>query len=136
MDEIDLKILSMLKMDARLSNKEIGEQIHMTGQAVGVRINRLLEEGIIENFTIHVNKEKLGSNITALIRVYMRTLEHNKIIRLIESTDEITEAYRTSADCCYFLKVETDKNETLNKILDHIMEFATYQLTLSIARLK
>lgn len=136
LDEIDVKILNMLKDDARLSCKEIGERIHMTGQAVGVRINRLMEEGIIENFTIHVNKEKLGTNITALIKVFMRTLEHNKIKRLIETTEEITEAYRTSADCCYFLKVETDKNETLNRILDNIMEFATYQLTLSIGRLK
>lgn len=135
-DQVDEKILNILKEDSRLSLKEIGEQIHMTGQAVGVRVNKLIEEGIIESFTITVNKEKLGIGITAFIKVYMKKLEHRRMLSLIENTKSIVEAYRTSADCCYFLKVETKDNEELNQILDSINEFATYQLSLSIGRIK
>jgi Lrp/AsnC family leucine-responsive transcriptional regulator len=108
----------------------------MTGQAVGVRVNKLIEEGIIESFTITVNKDKLGIGITAFIKVYMKKLEHRKMLSLIESTKSIVEANRTSSDCCYFLKVETKDNEELNQILDSISEFATYQLSLSIGRIK
>lgn len=135
-DKVDNQIIHILQEDSKLSFKEIGEKIHMTGQAVGVRINRLIEEGIIEKFTIKVNKEKVGINITAMIKVYMKKLEHQRILQLIDSTEEIVEAYRTSADCCYFLKVETAGNDQLNHILDQINEFATYQLTLSIGKIK
>lgn len=136
LDPIDYEIIKILKDNSKLSFKEIGERIHLTGQAVGVRINKLAEEGIIENFTVKVNNEKLGFNITAFIKVYMKTLEHRKIKYLIETTDSIVEAYRTSADCCYILKVESQSNEELNLILDKIMGFGTYQLTLSIGKLK
>lgn len=135
-DQVDYKIINILRENSKLSFKEIGDKIHMTGQAVGVRVNKLIDEGIIEHFSIVVNKEKLGINITALIKVYMKKLEHLKIRNLIDNTDIIVEAYRTSADCCYLLKVETSSNEELNRILDNISEFATYQLTLSIGKLK
>jgi Lrp/AsnC family leucine-responsive transcriptional regulator len=136
LDQVDYRLIQILRENSRLSFKEIGEKIHMTGQAVGVRVNKLMEEGIIEGFTLAVNKEKLGVTITAMIKVYMKKLEHQKILRLIETTEVVTEAYRTSADCCYFLKVETASNDELNRILDRISEFATYQLSLSIGRLK
>lgn len=135
-DQIDNQIIQILQDNSKLSFKEIGERIHLTGQAVGVRINKLIEEGIIENFTIAVNKEKLGITINAMIKVYMKTLEHHRIKQLIENTDAIVEAYRTSSDCCYFLKVETSSNDELNSILDKINTFATYQLTLSIGKIK
>ncbi len=135
-DQVDHQIINILRKDSKLSHKEIGEKIHMTGQAVGVRVNRLMEVGVIENFTIKVNNEKIGIPITALIKVFMKKLEHNKIRHLIQRTDTIVEAYRTSADCCYFLKVETTTNEELNHILDEISDFATYQLTLSIGKMK
>lgn len=135
-DSLDLQIIKLLQKNSRLTNKEIGEQIHLTGQAVGARINKLVEEGIIQAFTITVNPEKLGIQITALIKIYMKTLEHAKIKHLIQNTEAITQAYRTSSDACYFIKVETNHNDTLNEILDKISTFATYQLSLSIGKIK
>jgi len=135
-DNVDLEIINILCENSKLSFKEIGEKIHMTGQAVGIRINKLIDDGIIENFTINFNKEKLGINIIAMIKVYMKTNDHGKIRKLIDNTDEIVEAFRVSADACYFLKVETDSNEVLNNLLDKINEYANYQLSLSVAKLK
>jgi len=135
-DAMDFEIIKLLLENSRFSNKEIGEQIHLTGQAVGVRINKLVDDGIIEKFTISVNKEKIGIHIVAMIKIYMKTLDHNKMMHLIFNTKSIIEAYRTSSDCCYFIKVETNNNEILNQILDKISEFATYQLSLSIGKIK
>ena len=35
-DSIDVQILQLLNKNARIGGKEIGEKIHMTGQAVGI----------------------------------------------------------------------------------------------------
>ena len=52
------------------------------------------------------------------------------------TNDEIIEAHKVSSDACYFLKLETDSNHVLNKILDEINEFANYQLSLSVNKIK
>lgn len=135
-DNIDIEIINILRGDSKLSFKEIGEKIHLTGQAVGVRINKLIEQGIIEKFTISVNKEKLGIGIIAMIKIYMKNLDHYRIKKLIADTEEIVESYRISGDGCYFIKVETNSSKILNKILDDINEYANYQLSISIDKLK
>jgi len=66
----------------------------------------------------------------------MNTHDHTKIKKLIAETDEITEAFRISADGCYMLKVETKNNELLNNIIDKINEFANYQLSIVVSKLK
>jgi len=136
LDKLDLEIIKILSENSKLTFKEIGEQVYLTGQAVGARVNKLVAEGVIENFTININKEKLGIKITAMIKVFMKTHNHSQLKALINSNDEIVEAFRISADCCYFFKVETTSNQALNSILDEISKFATYQLFISVAKLK
>ncbi|WP_410745227.1 Lrp/AsnC family transcriptional regulator [Clostridium neonatale] len=135
-DNIDMQIIDILSENSKLSFKEIGDNIHLTGQAVGSRVSKLIENGIIEKFTLKINKELLGINIIALIKVYMKTNNHNRMIEIINNNDEIVEAHRVSSDACYFLKLETDSNNTLNRILDEINEFANYQLSLSVNKIK
>lgn len=135
-DNIDIQIIKLLRENSKLSFKEIGDKIHLTGQAVGARVNKLIENDVIEKFTIKTNKELLGINIIALIKVYMKTNAHNKMISIIKNTDEIVEAHKVSSDACYFLKLETDSNHVLNRILDEINEFANYQLSLSVNKIK
>lgn len=135
-DEIDLKILNILKENSKLSFKDIGEKIHLTGQAVGARVNKLVDDGIIENFTININKENLGITNTAFIKIYMTTYDHSKIKAIINDYEEIVEAFRISADGCYLLKVESSDKDFLNSLLDKITEFANYQLSLSVSKIK
>jgi predicted HTH transcriptional regulator len=57
MDQIDEKILALLQENSRLTNKEIGAQVFLSGQAVGNRIGALIDAGIIEKFTISLNRK-------------------------------------------------------------------------------
>jgi Lrp/AsnC family leucine-responsive transcriptional regulator len=40
-----LLVIALLKQDSRLTNKEIGQRVHRTGQAVGARIAQLMDHG-------------------------------------------------------------------------------------------
>lgn len=48
LDQTDLAILKLLQQNSRMQWREIGEQVHLTGQAVGHRIRKMEEQGIIE----------------------------------------------------------------------------------------
>ena len=55
LDPIDLKIIALLKQDSRLTNKEIGQRVHRTGQAVGARIAQLMDAGVIKTTPLPCN---------------------------------------------------------------------------------
>ncbi|MCK5413743.1 MAG: winged helix-turn-helix transcriptional regulator, partial [Thermoplasmata archaeon] len=48
LDETDLKILKLLRSDARLSFREIGKQIHVSTGTVSDRVRNLQERGVIK----------------------------------------------------------------------------------------
>lgn len=48
LDDTDKKIIKELKQDGRMTMKELGERVHLTGQAAANRVLKLEEEGIIE----------------------------------------------------------------------------------------
>lgn len=57
MDEIDVKILEILKQDSRTKYVKIAEMIGLTEGAVRRRMKNLLEQGVIRRFTVETKAE-------------------------------------------------------------------------------
>ena len=136
LDNIDIQILQLLTQNARIQWKDLGEMIHMSGQAVGNRIKKLEDSGAIKAYTVMVDEIKLGLTYTAFITIFMKTTNHEVFKQFILSQNEIVEAHRISGGGCYHLKVKVDLQESLNALLDKILEFGNYELYLSINEIK
>lgn len=126
-DEIDKAILSLLKENSKYTNKELGEKIHMTGQAVGVRISKLIEQGVIKRFTIDVSENDFDE--CAFIKIFITEQNRHTIIELINATHEITEAYFIASDNSYLMKLTIISKSFLERFLKNIGAFANYQLS-------
>ena len=135
-DELDLKIIDMLKINSKLSLKVIGENVHLTPQAVSNRIIRLQDLDLITQYTICINNALLGKNIIAYITIFMKTTKHDQLTKFLKSNSIIEEAHRISGDGCYLLKVVCCNMEEINSLLDHILEYGTYRLNLSTSTIK
>lgn len=72
LDETDLEILELLTEDARRPYKEIADEVDLTPPAVSDRITRLEEQGIIKEFTIDVDREKLRGEVPVLVELEAR----------------------------------------------------------------
>ena len=57
MDELDTKILEVLKRASRTKYVEIAKTVRLTEGAVRRRVKKMLEQGIIEKFTIETKSE-------------------------------------------------------------------------------
>lgn len=136
LDEIDIKIISMLKKNSRLKWKDIGQEIHMTGQAIGLRIKKLEENNIIKAYTILTNDLADKKEVTAFITAIMKSNNHTGFRVYIKSETSIVEAHRISGDGCYMLKIKVESEEKLNCILDEILKYANYRLNISINLVK
>ena len=136
LDTIDFQILRLLSENSRIQWKELGTEIHMTGQAVGNRIKKLEESGVITAYTLAINELKLGIIYTAFIIIYMKTARHDSFIHYVNDRNEVVEAHRVSGEGCYHLKIKIDSQQTLNIILNEILDYGNYQLYLSINEVK
>ena len=68
LDELDRKLIEVLKLDGRESLATIGSQIGLTGDSVKDRLDRLTAEGVIK-VTCSVDPKVLGFNSIALVGV-------------------------------------------------------------------
>ncbi|MCU1949373.1 winged helix-turn-helix transcriptional regulator [Enterococcus faecium] len=66
LDQTDINIIEELSKNSRITMKELGEKVHLTGPAVSARVTKLEESGVIENYTVKLNMEKLGFSIKSI----------------------------------------------------------------------
>ena len=69
MDETDVKILTKLLGDARLSYRKIAQEIGVSPPTVLTRVEKLERENIIKFYSAVLDHEKLGYDLTAIIEV-------------------------------------------------------------------
>ncbi|WP_045521310.1 winged helix-turn-helix transcriptional regulator [Neobacillus niacini] len=127
---------SLIKENSRMQWKEIGQEIHMTGQAVGNRIRRLEDMGIIEQYTIATNKAKLGQPVTAFITVFVNSENHMAFRTFFNTEEAISEVHRISGEGCYLLAAHFASNEEMELLLERLLTHGNYRVNLSIGRLK
>lgn len=116
-DEIDLKILDMLTEDARRSFQEIADVIGMTDVTVRRRVKDLVKRGVIKRFTLEVDKEKLGKNLQAVVRLEMKLSEQKRIMKEIKKLDEVECAYYLAGKCGLWLKVSLEDMDELEEFI-------------------
>ena len=135
-DELDKKIIALLKTDAKMPLRQIGETVHITAQAVSSRIIRLQKNGIIIKYTIETTPTESVEKLTAYITIFMKTTRHKSLTDFIKKSTIIQEAHKISGDGCYLLKAETSTMQEINLLLDELNAYGTYRLNLSTAQIK
>lgn len=68
LDETDLEILAMLTEDARRPFSDIGEAVGLSGPAVSDRVHRLREAGVIQGFTLDLDRSQLRAGAPVFVR--------------------------------------------------------------------
>ncbi|GAB6991590.1 Lrp/AsnC family transcriptional regulator [Paenibacillus pini] len=96
MDEKDAQIVKLLLENGRLSHAELGRMVHLTRAAVRERVHGLMEQGIIDKFTIIVNPLKAGKNMSVYLNIEVQWDKLESIANLLLEDDEITNVYQMS----------------------------------------
>jgi len=69
LDETDLEILALLVEDARRPYSAIGDTVGLSGPAVSDRVSRLQEAGVIERFTVDVDRSQLSAGVPVFVQL-------------------------------------------------------------------
>ncbi|MDU0205310.1 MULTISPECIES: Lrp/AsnC family transcriptional regulator [Paenibacillus] len=69
LDQVDQEIIKLLHENGRLSYAKIGEILNLSRVAIQKRVENLIDNEVIENFTIRLNATKLGKVVSAFFEV-------------------------------------------------------------------
>ncbi|KJY62813.1 Transcriptional regulator, AsnC/Lrp family [Bombilactobacillus mellifer] len=128
MDQIDRTIIHLLQNNSRLTNKAIGQQVHLTGQAVGQRIKNLEEHQIIQQFSI-----KVGTLPTQFIRLFLnKVTPSTTITNIVRQFSEVEAFYQVSGQAC-FLLITHFSDSHLSTFIQKISPWANYTVETVIA---
>lgn len=72
-DDIDLRMLELLRDDARISIASLASAVGVSRANAYARLERLRTSGVIQGFSALVKHEKIGLGLTALIMLKVRS---------------------------------------------------------------
>ncbi len=133
MDSIDAKIMEMLKENARISHAELGERVHLSRNAVRMRIDRLEREGFIKGYTIILGDGQPGSSVTtALIFVYRHDrMRGGDVIQALRKIPEVVTCDVMTGDFDLLVRVESSHADRIRQIWQQISELPGVRDTLT-----
>lgn len=135
LDQTDIRILEELSKNSRITMKELGEKVHLTGQAASARVAKLEDNGVIEGYTIKVNQVKLGCFIHAFITIFTQSTYHQPYLSFVETQEKyIINNYKISGDGCYLLECKFPSHELLDQFLVDLNKHANYKLSIVISK--
>jgi Lrp/AsnC family leucine-responsive transcriptional regulator len=113
LDNLDVKILTHLQSNSRESFQEIARRCLTSVPTVKSRVDRLLDLGIIKQFTIDIDNSKLGI-AEAILLVNARPNAVSRIAKELLELEEVKELYVTSdSDIAIVSRIARDMRHIL-----------------------
>ncbi|MCL9806545.1 Lrp/AsnC family transcriptional regulator [Flavobacterium amniphilum] len=103
MDDLDYRILAILQKDNLTPQRDIGDKIGLSAPAVQRRIKKMREEGIIEKDIAVVDRDKVGSNVTIIVEIFLERKKINEIDAIRKEFSSVPEIQQ-----CFHITGESD----------------------------
>ena len=130
LDEVNVRLLTELHGNPRLSMSELARRVGMSAPAVTERVQRLERLGVIAGFRMDVDPAAIGMPVTAIVRIRPGPGQLPKITEAARNTPQVVECYRITGEDCFLMKIHGPTIGELEEILDRFLLFG--QTTTSI----
>ena len=75
-DAIDTKLLELLQIDSKQTNKELSNKLSLSTTAIYERIKKLENNGVIDKYVTLLNKEKIEKAFVAFCHI--KLMQHSQ----------------------------------------------------------
>jgi len=131
LDETDLEILSLLAENARRPFSEIGEEVGLSGPAVSDRVDRLQEAGVLDRFTIEVDRAQLRAGLPVVVRVTVPPESFDAVRERVGDANGVEHVFVTAeGEIWFYARTQAQNVRTWVNTLLGDAEAAEYSVTL------
>ncbi|MEX2594411.1 MAG: Lrp/AsnC ligand binding domain-containing protein [Anditalea sp.] len=122
-DNVDLKIISLLNEDAKTPYTEIAKKVFVSSGTVHVRMRKLEDMGIVKSATLNIDFSKLGYDISAFLGIYLQKSSlYDNVIDKLKKIPEVIHAYYTTGNYSIFAKIICKDTNHLRDVLNKIQK--------------
>ncbi|WP_353095980.1 Lrp/AsnC family transcriptional regulator [Tissierella praeacuta] len=116
-DEIDIKILEILKEDARTSYSKIAELVHLSRVAVRDRILRMQEEEVILGFTVQINSKAFNKEVSVFFDIEIDPNQITNVVQKLILQEDIAIISQHTGNVGLHVHAYIDKLENLSEFM-------------------
>lgn len=118
LDQLDQKILEMVRNDARIPFLEVARACNVSGAAIHQRIQKLTSLGILKGSQFLIDPEKIGYETCAYIGLYLKDPESfDSVVEELKKIPEVVECHYTTGGYDMFIKIYAVNNHHLLTII-------------------
>jgi len=117
MDAFDSKILKLLAQNSRMTGADIARKVNLSLPAVTERLRKLSRSGMIERFTVKLNRQKLSLHLLAFVQVWVDHTKNINVSEQIHPLGEVLECHHVAGDYDLLLKVLVKDTAALEELL-------------------
>jgi DNA-binding Lrp family transcriptional regulator len=118
LDEIDLKILRILRENSRESLGVIAQKVGTSKATVSRRITKLEQEGLISSYTLTTNSTKLGL-MRAMIGIELAGTSLDLAIEEIRKFEEVQSIYKVFGDHSLLCEIYARSVDSLYELIQN-----------------
>jgi DNA-binding Lrp family transcriptional regulator len=123
MDDIDRKIVALLRQNARRSFQDIGAQVALSAPAVKRRVDRLEDGGVIRSYAAVVDPSAMGWHTHAIVALYCEgRMSGGEVRAAIEPHPEVEAAYTVAGEASAIIHLRAADTEHLEVALERLRD--------------
>jgi len=122
-DNTTRNILNLLRKNARMSYKEIAESIGKPESTIRDRIQRMEKTGLIQGYTVILDKKQLGFECSALVLADVDYDKLEDVTKKLLNINNVLRIYHTSGNKRIAFVVVAKDFEELEADLNRLSEF-------------
>jgi Lrp/AsnC family transcriptional regulator for asnA, asnC and gidA len=114
-DEIDIQILSMLRLNSRAANIEVARDLEISEATVRRRIKNLEEKGIIKGYSTYIDYQLIENPVKAYVHLGVTSDTRDDVVKKIVAHNRAVAVYRVTGDfeiLCVMLFVDMSEMQT------------------------
>jgi len=120
-DQVDRKILEILRLDGRASQAMIAKEVNLSAPAIGERIKKLEQSGVISGYRAILNPNAFGLDICAYVSIIPQPRHPvASLVENLEKLEEVEEFHAIAGNYSYLIKVRVSSTEELDNFLDKL----------------
>lgn len=125
LDDRDLKILSILEAEGRISKAALAERVNLTPAPCWERLKRLERAGIITGYRAEVALKKIAPHIVVFMAAELeghRSENFQLFERSVERIEEIVGCWAVGGGFDYILQIIVRDIDSYQRLVDHLLE--------------
>ena len=120
MDEVDRRLLALLRANAREPAASLAKKLKVSRGTVQNRIARLLADRTIRGFTVRTAPETESGRVRAVMCIAIEGEKSAKVIRALSGFAEVEQIHTTNGRWDLVAEIATDTLSGFSRALDEI----------------